>query len=252
MRTLRVWKFSSIIEAELPISQITLLVGPQASGKSVLCKLSYFFCGLLDEQIKAVMEHLTHDAFNEEVRNRFIRWFPAETWGKHRFQITFAFGGCEIQINRTVSQGRPGKSVKVKFCDLLIAHFDQSVTALAVRESKLSDREIPDLAYRTWQIERLFRENLQKQLNADFVWTQLFIPAGRSFFTSVGKAVAAFENSNMLDPITVTFGRITQHITAMRFMMIRRIARLRRLSRRLPSTCSAGTSSAKGRETAKS
>jgi hypothetical protein len=36
----------------------------------------------------------------------------------------------------------------------------------------------------------------------------MFIPAGRSFFTSVGKAIAVFEHGGILDPITVQFGRI--------------------------------------------
>jgi hypothetical protein len=37
--------------------------------------------------------------------------------------------------------------------------------------------------------------------------SQLFIPAGRSFFTSVGKALVAFERSGFLDPVTLEFGR---------------------------------------------
>jgi len=35
---------------------------------------------------------------------------------------------------------------------------------------------------------------------------QLFVPAGRSFFTSLAKAIPVFERSGMLDPITVRFG----------------------------------------------
>jgi hypothetical protein len=36
--------------------------------------------------------------------------------------------------------------------------------------------------------------------------TQTFIPAGRSFFTSVGKAIVAFAESGALDPLTLRFG----------------------------------------------
>jgi AAA ATPase domain len=51
------------------------------------------------------------------------------------------------------------------------------------------------------------RKLFEDELKADYVAWQLFIPAGRSFFTSVGKAIAAFEYSGMLDPLTVRFGR---------------------------------------------
>jgi predicted ATP-binding protein involved in virulence len=45
-------------------------------------------------------------------------------------------------------------------------------------------------------------------LGKDYVDIQTFVPAGRSFFTSIGKAVAAFEQGGLLDPVTVTFCRI--------------------------------------------
>lgn len=209
MRTLKVWKFSSITEAVLPISPITVLIGPQASGKSVLCKLSYFFSSLLDEQIKAVVEHLSHEEFSDEVRNKFIRWFPPETWGKHKFEISFEFGSCVVQIVRTVSGGRPGKGIKIKFCDTLLTHFATSAKIMADRDlKKRSELDSSELTYGSWRLERAIRDDLQRELKGDFVTSQLFIPAGRSFFTSVGKAIAAFENSNMLDPVTVVFGRM--------------------------------------------
>jgi AAA15 family ATPase/GTPase len=42
MRKLTVKNFSVIKEAELEFGKITVLIGPQASGKSLLCKLAYF------------------------------------------------------------------------------------------------------------------------------------------------------------------------------------------------------------------
>ena len=43
MRKLTVKNFSVIKEAELEFGKITVLIGPQASGKSLLCKLAFFF-----------------------------------------------------------------------------------------------------------------------------------------------------------------------------------------------------------------
>jgi len=35
-----------------------------------------------------------------------------------------------------------------------------------------------------------------------------YIPAGRSFFTNLGKALLAFEQTNLLDPVSVDFGKL--------------------------------------------
>ena len=42
VRTLTVKNFSVIKEAALEFGKITVLTGPQSSGKSLLCKLAYF------------------------------------------------------------------------------------------------------------------------------------------------------------------------------------------------------------------
>ncbi len=43
VRTLTVKNFSVIKEAKLEFAKITVLIGPQASGKSLLCRLAFFF-----------------------------------------------------------------------------------------------------------------------------------------------------------------------------------------------------------------
>jgi predicted ATP-dependent endonuclease of OLD family len=43
LRTLTVENFSVIKHAKLEFGKITVLIGPQSSGKSLLCKLAFFF-----------------------------------------------------------------------------------------------------------------------------------------------------------------------------------------------------------------
>ena len=56
MRKLTVRNFSVIKEAELEFGKITVLMGPQASGKSLLCKLVYF---LSKEILDIAVGHIT-------------------------------------------------------------------------------------------------------------------------------------------------------------------------------------------------
>ena len=52
MRKLTVKNFSVIKDATLEFGKITVLIGPQASGKSLLCKLAYFFEQVVPERIQ--------------------------------------------------------------------------------------------------------------------------------------------------------------------------------------------------------
>ena len=45
-------------------------------------------------------------------------------------------------------------------------------------------------------------------MGEDCVRLQTFIPAGRAFFTSIGKAIAAFEQGRVLDSFILRFGRV--------------------------------------------
>ena len=49
---------------------------------------------------------------------------------------------------------------------------------------------------------------MENELKDNYFHAQTFVPAGRSFFTSMGKAVTAFERGGLLDPVTVAFGRL--------------------------------------------
>lgn len=58
------------------------------------------------------------------------------------------------------------------------------------------------------EARRTFDEGLSEIFLKERIDSQLFVPAGRSFFTSMGKAIAAFEQSAVLDPLLLTFGRL--------------------------------------------
>ena len=82
MRKLTVKNFSVIKEAELEFGKITVLIGPQASGKSLLCKLAYFLSKeVLDIAVGRAINNFDFSTFEEEVMKRFREWFPHGGWG---------------------------------------------------------------------------------------------------------------------------------------------------------------------------
>src|ERR1035441_2927257 len=97
MRKLTVKNFSVIKEAELEFGKITVLIGPQASGKSLLCKLAYFFqktlFDLASQHAVAVLDDRAWDHFlGESFQNSFCAFFPPYSWGNMNFCIEYTDG----------------------------------------------------------------------------------------------------------------------------------------------------------------
>ena len=206
MIKLTVSNFSCIETADFEIGGVTLLIGPQASGKSVLCKLVYFCLNSFFVEPWDATNRASYDAFTKTTRKRFYEWFPLSAWGQRQFSIELTIGTFRLKIARTIYNNSPTDNIRITTSPAVRAYFSEleRLAEKIERTSKQSD-ELPfDQA---WKFYTNARGTLRKHLADDYVQSQLFIPAGRSFFTSVGKAFAAFEQGGLLDPLILRFGR---------------------------------------------
>jgi hypothetical protein len=100
MRRLTVKNFSVIKEAELEFGKITVLIGPQASGKSLVCKLAYFFSKeVLEIAVGRAMNEFEFSLFEEDVMKKFREWFPIGGWGSDDWSISFISDKYEVSAS---------------------------------------------------------------------------------------------------------------------------------------------------------
>ena len=92
MITLKVKDFSAISDATMSLGRLTVIIGPQASGKSVLCKLSYFFIELLEDQNRYIAEGRRLDYFKDFIKEKFSQWFPISAWGNKNLLLASKLG----------------------------------------------------------------------------------------------------------------------------------------------------------------
>jgi ABC-type cobalamin transport system ATPase subunit len=84
VRKLTVKNFSVIKEAELEFGKITVLIGPQSSGKSLLCKLAYFISAQLPIlTVDAVASGQFWDMFEPFGIQKFTDWCPLNSFGSN-------------------------------------------------------------------------------------------------------------------------------------------------------------------------
>jgi hypothetical protein len=227
MTTLTIKHFSCIDEAELTLSDLTILIGPQASGKSVISKLVYFFNDIIARHFRAIEDEIQFEPFRSSLSEEFKKWFPPSAWGARPFTISFSAGLFYVKITRMAARkGVHRQEVKINFSPWFETRYKEFLNA-SLQQKNESEKD--DLRSHTVDYHWKLRESAEKKIKADLKdnyssW-QVFIPAGRSYFTSLGKALPAFEHSGLLDPLTVQFGRF--------FTSIREYRRRRMLHSRL-------------------
>jgi ABC-type cobalamin/Fe3+-siderophores transport system ATPase subunit len=201
MRTLEVENFSVIKKAAIEFGRITVLIGPQSSGKSILCKLAFFSHNLLLLGQNTIEEEGSYERFLQVASEEFAKLFPSQSWGSKRFKIRYRCGGFAVDIVRK----RYKRDPKDKAAFLLPTWFAELYKTTHHRIQTGRKRQGDPLARAAFR--RDFSQRARLKLGPEWNSDQLFIPAGRSFFSSVGKALAAFEEGGSIDPLTLRFGR---------------------------------------------
>lgn len=210
MPIITVHDFSCIKLASLELSPLTVVIGPQASGKSLLAKLSYFFADVLHDQYGNAERGLSIKPYLKNIGKRFAASFPPNAWGKGIFLIRYEAGPISFEISRKRIANRLSSEVTVKASEFFEKQY-ASYFSVANRRRRRSKDEDDLLSYsyseEYWDARQNSVRLLIDTLKGDYVESQLFVPAGRSFFTNLGKAVAMFEFGSQLDDVTKTFGR---------------------------------------------
>jgi hypothetical protein len=199
MRKLTVKNFSVIKEAELDFGKITVLIGPQASGKSLLCKLAFF---LGREVIKIAVDmavsRISTLEFQSAVQKEFEKWFPRGGWGNELWSVSFVEEEYEVQISCPVT-GAPTADVVFS----IGGPFENAyVKRLRETSESLKERGF------------LLAPALQSRAATEFfkiagrgVWdVSTYIPTQRSYFVDIKKGYRTLAAE--ADPISAQFADV--------------------------------------------
>ena len=189
MRKLTVKNFSVIKEAELEFGKITVLIGPQAGGKSLLCKLAYFCAQVVPEIIENYYnEHRSYDALVSRVADEFAEKFPRDSWLEQSFKVQYRAKSFEVSI----SEGTLLTGPRVDFPEEF--------------ENRSRLRATPKRAGFNYgsALPRDVRKRQELEGERPFppvVEESIYIPTGRAFYSIPNRAYMALSTKN-LDWIT--------------------------------------------------
>ena len=222
MPTLTVNEFSCLREAVFELAPVNVIIGPQGSGKSVTTKLLYFFADILVNFLQYAERQESIEDYRKIVAKQFSIWFPPSAWGSGRFNISYVANPFTARILRRRSRGKLSDEVSVTFSEWFTDFYIQT-SELFEKHRTGSELDLEDSARindafdRAYRVRDIAAKKMQNELGSEYLSQQTFIPAGRAFFTSIGKLVAGFEQAGNLDPVTLKFAKLFANLRDRQF-----------------------------------
>jgi len=199
--------FSVIDNIEIDVEKINILIGPQATGKSLLAKLVYFFKTVNSELHLSIISGEGKRKFDGRVRLKFSVMFPEYILKRKVFEVAYNYGNSFISISN--EKAKSYKSYKISYSDDILKKFN-------------SHKQDYRKQIGTNRINKPgFREELNESISRDLErfffgierYYPIFISAGRSFFVNIEKNIfSLLKDSVSLDYMLTRFGSFFQDI----------------------------------------
>ncbi|MCP5175769.1 MAG: AAA family ATPase [Moraxellaceae bacterium] len=192
---LKVQNFVCLQDVDVELNDITFFIGEQASGKSLLCKLYFYFRRVVPnifEQLAFNSSDSLYD-YKSMCIKEFLILFPKKLWNNEQFSIFFGYDNFELYI-----KAQHGEIVDVYLLD------KEFLDAKKIFNQKIDQiSNVEDLNYIKLRDESV----LELKINGIFDDT-LYIPSGRTFFSSISDNIfLLLANKISIDPFLSEFGR---------------------------------------------
>jgi hypothetical protein len=199
--TLHIRNFAGLTDVRFELKPVTVLIGPQAAGKSVSAKLAFFFKDVVRRLPSYVLGEGSQAEARREDERVFLGFFPVESWSEGDFAITYSVGKLTIAVRRSsVDTG----AVEIEYSSVYDELFE--VGRAAIEQLDRAEAPLFDIvglrAART-AIDRRISAELSPALTNPLY----FIPAGRSFFATFRSGVFA-----EIDPFLNEFGTLYERV----------------------------------------
>jgi len=207
--TLHIRNFAGLDDVRIELKPVTVLIGPQASGKSVSAKLAFFFKEVVRRLPFNIVEEYSRTDIQAENRRLFLSYFPPESWSIGRFDITYSCGSLTITARRTSSTS---DSVSLKYSGL----FDDLIDVGRAAFIAWKDEDLQEYgSFVLDAVHSAIDERISTDLSPGLTNEGYFIPAGRSFFATFRSSIFSLLSAAVsIDPFLVEFGKLYERARA--------------------------------------
>ncbi|MCT4332623.1 ATP-binding protein [Paracoccus sp. YLB-12] len=212
MQNLTLKNFLGIEHANVRLDGLTVLIGPQASGKSVVARL-FYFCNeyFADFDELALMKNEHKKTYDSRKKEDFYKIFPPYSWTSDHFEILYENESHSLEI---VSK-KGSATVEIRTSDSVAQAFRSAKKSFQEFSKSFEDNAIHSPS-------RILREFRRQQPDTLFQLRHehaLFVPASRSFYSTIREEIFSILSiDEKIDQIIMQFGEFYE--TAKYRMMI--------------------------------
>ncbi len=213
-------RFAGIKELEIQVKKVNVLIGPQASGKSICAKLLFYFKSFVEQILSAVHNRDSQANLELKVIKNFEEYFPHNSWGDQLFCIRYEISNIFIEISRITESKN---QLLLKYSDFFKIEFKELQDIVSLMNDTDLTLDPPsfdeyihsfrDAAFQSRALEAHMRVALESISCPELSFNQFFIPAGRSFLSIFQANIfSLISNKIALDPFLKNFGSIYEYI----------------------------------------
>jgi len=209
MERIEIKDFGGLKKTKIDINKINLFIGKQASGKSVSIKLMYYFKSFFRDFYEAAEDDKSKPELTKTLISKFEEYFPIDSWADNNFEITFHYNDSEYsKVYRT------GKNkIKIEFSPIVSKQFNNAKRLIRVDKAKFQAKDKFEVYRPDFKVFEKYLSLVQNDLAIESGYSQIFIPAGRSFFATLQSSIFSFlSNNKAIDPFLVSFGSFYENI----------------------------------------
>lgn len=168
-------RFSVLEDIEIDINKINILIGEQATGKSLIAKLVYFFKSELVNSVWfSIYSKYSNDDLHDQIKGRFNLLFPDYILKAKGFEIKYAYGERVVTISN--QPGKTFKSILIDFNEELLKQIKELFVFYNTQIDKI---DVSDLTRKQVLTDRIIDE-LRNLFFGELAFPY-FIPDNRTF-----------------------------------------------------------------------
>jgi len=198
--------FAGIEHVEIDLRKINILIGPQATGKSIVAKLLYYFGGFVSELLYVACAGETETKLEGNLLRKFNQFFPPAALGNRGFALLYHCGPWHFRIGRPDACDKAGHlelRCSEPFADAFSRLTDEAKSVLNAGNGVPANEKLG-----TPGIYRRFARQLAENGTPEMFLSEVFLPAARSSFTSVSPNLYTLTAAGAsIDPFLLALGQ---------------------------------------------
>jgi hypothetical protein len=201
---LSISNFAGLKKIDLPITPITVIIGPQSVGKSVSAKVLYYFKSALWDVFESAYQEPDRASMRAHLVEKFVRLLPQPALDSGPSKLTWCVGDHQLSLQHS---GSAQHRWSVSLPDFVEEEFERLVKRLSKAIANDPSGERSSSLMFKWHERSKWRALLRKHLGPNGAALPRFIPAGRSFYSQIERDAASFFETAAVDPFVADFGK---------------------------------------------